>query len=152
MNHADVNDVGNRILSSENTMKSILAVLVGYLIFGASSVLLFLVAGIDPKRSPEVEFRIWSTLYGIFFALLGGYTAAAMAGRKELWHASSVAIILTLLATISLIAQPGGSSVWSQISALGFMVPAVILGGIVRLRQMKRKDAGQRTQQNSKSI
>lgn len=120
-------------------MKSIVAVLVGYLIFGASSVLLFLVAGIDPKQSPELGFRIWSTLYGIFFALLGGYTAATMAGRKELWHASSVAIILTLLATISLIAQPGGSSVWSQISALGFMVPAVILGGIVRLRQSRVK-------------
>jgi CBS-domain-containing membrane protein len=120
-------------------MKSVLAVLVGYLIFGASSVLLFLVAGIDPKQSPELGFRIWSTLYGISFALLGGYTAARIAGHKELWHASAVAIILALLAAISLIAQPSGSSIWSQIAALGFMVPAVILGGIVRSRQIKEK-------------
>ena len=133
-------------------MKSILAVLVGYLIFGLPSAALFLLSGIDPELRVELEFRIWSTLYGIFFALLGGYTAARMAGGKELWHASAVAVILALLATISLIAQPTGSSIWSQIAALRFMVPAVILGGIVRLRRMKRKDAAQRTQQNSKSI
>ena len=120
-------------------MKSVLAVLVGYLVFGASTVLLFLVAGIDPKQSPELGFRIWSTLYGIFFAFLGGYAAARVAGRKELWHASAVAGVLALLATISLIAQPTGSSIWSQIAALGFMVPAVILGGIARSRQTKEE-------------
>ncbi len=116
-----------------------LAVLVGYLIFGASSVLLFLVAGVDSKQSPELGFRIWSTLYGVFFAMLGGYMAARMASQKELWHASAVAIILALLATISLIAQPTGSSIWSQIAALGFMVPAAIIGGIVRARQIRGK-------------
>jgi hypothetical protein len=93
--------------------------------------------GVDPKQPPELGFRIWSTLYGILFALLGGYTAARIAGRKELWHTSAVAIILALLATISLIAQPTGSSVWSQIAALGFMVPAVILGGVIRIRQTR---------------
>lgn len=118
-------------------MKSILAVLVGYLIFGLSSVALFLIAGVDPKQSPELGFRIWSTLYGILFALLGGYTAARIAGHKELWHASAVAIILALIATISLIEQPTGSSVWSQIAALGFMVPAVIFGGVIRIRQTR---------------
>ena len=120
-------------------MKSILAVIVGYLIFGLSSIVLFLVAGVDPMQSPELAFRIWSTLYGIFFAFLGGYTAARMAGRKEIWHASAVAVVLALLATISLIAQPTGSSIWSQIAALGFMVPAVILGGFARSRQTKEK-------------
>jgi len=120
-------------------MKSILAVLVGYLIFGLSSVALFLLAGVDPKQPAELAFRIWSTLYGVFFALLGGYTAARMAGRREIRHASGVAIILALLATVSLIAQPTGSSIWSQIAALGFMVPAVILGGIVRVHQTREK-------------
>lgn len=149
MMHTDVSDVGHRIRcrrgrwprlhQARKTMKSLLAVLVGYLIFALSSVLLFLIAGVDPKEPAELEFRIWSTLYGVFFALLGGYTAARMAGHKELRHASMVAIILALLATISLIAQPTGSSLWSQIAALGFMVPAVILGGLVRVRQKQQK-------------
>ena len=120
-------------------MKSIFAILVGYLVFGVTSVLLFVITGADPKQSPEVGFRIWTTLYGILFALLGGYTAAKVAGQKELWHASAVAGILVLLATISLIAQPTGASVWSQIAALGFMAPAVICGGLIRVRQTRNK-------------
>jgi peptidoglycan/LPS O-acetylase OafA/YrhL len=120
-------------------MRSILAVFVGYLIFGVSSILLFLIAGVDARQTPELGFRIWSTLYGIFFAALGGYAAARIASRKELWHASAVAIILALLATISLVVQPTESSIWSQIAALGFMVPAVILGGILRTRQLRNE-------------
>jgi peptidoglycan/LPS O-acetylase OafA/YrhL len=120
-------------------MKSILAVLVGYLIFGVSSILLFLIAGVDAKQTPELGFRIWSMFYGIFFAALGGYIAARMAVQRELWHAAAVAIIMAVVVTISLIAQPGGSSIWSHIAVLGFMVPAVILGGILRTRQTMNK-------------
>ena len=121
-------------------MKSVLAVLVGYLVFGVSAILLFKVVGVDPRQEPELGFRIWSTLYGVFFALSGGYVAARIAGKKEITHASAVACILTVIATVSLIAQPGHASLWSQIAALGFMTPAAILGGLVRARQVKIKD------------
>jgi surface polysaccharide O-acyltransferase-like enzyme len=121
-------------------MKSVLAVLVGYLVFGVSAILLFTVAGVDPRQEPELGFRIWSTVYGVFFALAGGYIAARIAGKKEITHASAVACILAFLATVSLIVQPGHGSLWCQIAALGFMTPAAILGGIVRARQVKIKD------------
>jgi hypothetical protein len=119
-------------------MKSVLAVLVGYLVFGISAVFLFQVAGVDPRQEPGLGFRIWSTLYGVFFAMSGGYVAARIAGKKEITHASAVACILAVLATVSLIAQPGHGSLWSQIAALGFMTPAAVLGGFVRARQVKR--------------
>jgi surface polysaccharide O-acyltransferase-like enzyme len=121
-------------------VKSVLAVLVGYLVFGISAILLFQVAGVDPQQEPQFGFRIWSTLYGVFFALAGGYIAARIAGKKEVTHASAVACILAVIATVSLIAQPGHGLLWSQIAALGFMTPAAILGGVVRARQVRIKD------------
>jgi hypothetical protein len=120
-------------------MKSLLAVLVGYLVFGVPTIILFTVAGVDPRQEPELGFRIWSTVYGVFFAFAGGYVAARIAGRKEVIHAIAVACLLAFLATVSFIMQPGHGSLWSQIAALGFMTPAVILGGVLRARQMKNK-------------
>jgi peptidoglycan/LPS O-acetylase OafA/YrhL len=121
-------------------MKSVLAVLTGYLVFGVSAIFLFQVAGVDPQQEPGLGFRIWSTVYGVFFALAGGYVAARIAGRKEITHASAVACILVVIATVSLVAQPGHGSLWSQIAALGFMAPAAIFGGVLRARQMNVKD------------
>ena len=119
-------------------MKSVLAVLLGYFVFGASAILLFKVSGVDPQQEPDVVFRIWSTLYGMIFASSGGYLAARIAGKKEITHASAVACILAVIATVSLVAQPGYGSMWSQIAALGFMTPATVLGGILRARQVRR--------------
>jgi len=117
-------------------MKSILAVLSGYLVFGLSSIALFMVSGVDPRQEPELGFRIWSTVYGTAFALLGGYIAARFAGKYELRHASAMAAVVGLIATVSLVAQPGHMSTWSQIAALGFMVPGAVLGGLIRARQV----------------
>ena len=116
-------------------MKSILAVLVGYLVFGISAVLFFQVAGVDPRQQPGIGFRIGSTVYGVFFALLAGYTAARIAGKNEIRHSIGVACILALLAAISILAQPGLESHWSQFSALILMAPAAVLGGWLRTRQ-----------------
>jgi hypothetical protein len=121
-------------------MKSVLAVLMGYLVFGVSTIFLFAVVGVDPQQEPEIGFRIWSTIYGVFFAVAGGYVAARIAGKREVSHASAVGCILAFLATASLIAQPGHGSLWSQIAALRFMTPATILGGVIRARQAKAKE------------
>ena len=119
-------------------MRSVLAVLLGYLVFGVSALILFKVSGVDPRQEPGLGFRIWSTLCGVFFAFSGGYLAARIAGKKEITHAGAVACLLALIATVSLIAQPGHGSLWSQIAALGFMTPAAVLGGVLRARQIPR--------------
>jgi hypothetical protein len=121
-------------------MRSVVAVLVGYLVFGVTAFLLFQLSDVDPRQEPELGFRIWSTLYGIFFALSGGYCAAWIAKTREIAHASAVACVLGVIATVSLIAQPGHGSLWSQIAALGFMVPAAILGGVLRSQQVKNQN------------
>ncbi len=118
-------------------MKSVLAVLIGYAIFGVSAVLLFQLAAVDPHQIPSLGFRIGSIVYGILFAFLAGYAGAHIAGKAEMKHASGVAAIIALLAVISIIAQPGLESHWSQYSALILMAPAAIAGGWFRKRQTK---------------
>ena len=116
-------------------MKSLLAVLIGYLVFGISAVVLFQVAGVDPHQQPGIGFRIGSTVYGVFFAILAGYSAARIAGKNEIKHSVGVACIIALLAGISILAQPRIESHWSQYSALILMAPAATLGGWLRTRQ-----------------
>jgi peptidoglycan/LPS O-acetylase OafA/YrhL len=118
-------------------MKSVLCVLIGYLVFGVSAVVLFQIAGVDPRQEPEIGFRIWSTVYGMFFAVLAGYVAARTAGKKEIKHSVAVACVMAVIATVSLIGQPGHGSLWSQIAVLGSMVPAAIVGGVLRTRQLR---------------
>ncbi len=120
-------------------MKSVLSVLIGYLVFGVSTIVLFQLVGVDSRQEPEIGFRIWSTVYGMFFAALAGYLAARIAGKKEIKHSVAVACIMAVIATVSLIAQPGHGSLWSQIAVLGFMVPATIVGGVLRAQQLRAR-------------
>lgn len=124
-------------------MKSLLAILIGYLVFGVSAVLLFQVAGVDPHKQPGLGFEIGSTIYGVFFALLAGYAAAHIAGKAEIQHSIGVACILAFLAGISMLAQPGLDSYWSQEGALILMAPSAVLGGWLRKRQARKSDSKQ---------
>jgi hypothetical protein len=125
-----------------NVARSIGAVLSGYLLFALSAVLLFHFAGRDPHAPGSRAFIVLTTIYGILFAALGGYVAAWIAGRLELLHVAVLSCVVALLALISLITELGKGSVWSQVAALLFMAPAVMLGGMVRLK--KRDEAGDR--------
>jgi hypothetical protein len=121
------------------TLRAFLAVLVGYLIFGFSAVLLFQLAHVDPHQQPGIGFMIGSTVYGVVFAIAAGFTAAHIAGKRKLLNAGVVACIIALLALVSIFAQPGLPSYWSQIAAIVFMAPASILGGWIRARRAGTK-------------
>jgi len=120
-------------------MRSLLAVLVGYLVFGISAVALFQLAHVDPHQVPGVGFMIGSTLYGVFFAIAAGYTAARMGRHKEMLHSGAVAGIIALLALVSILAQPGLPSYWSQITAIVFIAPTALVGGWLRARQTREQ-------------
>src|SRR3954470_6027016 len=118
-------------------VKSIAGVVVGYLLFAVSAVLLFQLAGRDPHAEQPMGFVVFSVLYGMAFAAAGGFVAATIAARKPRQHAAAVALILAIGASASLLAQPGAGSRWSQVTALIFMAPAALAGGFVRSRQVE---------------
>ena len=118
-------------------VKSIAGVLVGYLVFAVSAVLLFWATGRDPHREQGIGFVVFSVVYGIAFAAAGGFVAGTIAARKPRQHAAAVALILAIGASASLLAQPGAGSRWSQLTALIFMAPAALAGGFVRSWQVE---------------
>lgn len=110
-------------------MRSVAAVVAGYLVFGISTAAMFALGGQDPLRPAPVLFMIVSTVLGILAAALGGWVGARLAPFQPRRHAAAVAILLGTIALVSLVLHPAGSPVWSPIAALCLMAPAAYAGG-----------------------
>ena len=115
-------------------LRSIVAVVAGYAVFGASAAILFPLTGRDPHAPAPMTFLIFTTMYGIVFATAGGYAASAIALRKPRVHAAIVGALIAVGAVVSLLAAPGDAR-WSQLAALLLMAPAAAAGGMLRRRQ-----------------
>lgn len=113
-------------------MKSVLAVLAGYVVFGLSAAMLFQLTGQAPHAEVSLPFMVWTTVYGMVFALVAGYVAAALAPSRPRLHAVIVALLIALSAVGSFVASPAGTSKWSQVAALVCIAPCAALGGRVR--------------------
>jgi hypothetical protein len=112
-------------------LRSIVAVVAGYAVFGASAAILFPLTGRDPHAQAPMTFVIWTSVYGIVFAAAGGYAAAAIAPRKRRVHAAIVGALIAVGAAVSLVAAPSDAR-WSQLAALFLMAPAAAAGGMLR--------------------
>jgi hypothetical protein len=113
---------------------SVVAVIAGYAIFAVSAGALFYLSGQDPHGEATVPFMIVAVVYGVAFALSGGYVSGWIASRSPFTHGLIVAGILALGAGISLLATVGNGPIWSQLTALTAMAPAAALGGYLRGR------------------
>jgi hypothetical protein len=113
-------------------LRTIAGIIVGYLIFAISAYLFFRLEHVDPHAPASLGFEVFAVVYGIVFALLGGYLGTAIAARRTMWVAVAIAAIMAAGALASLVAT--GIN-WSPIAALVFMVPAAVTGGWLCLRQ-----------------
>ena len=116
--------------------RSVIAVIVGYLIFALSAFAFFQISGQPPHQAAPVPIMIGSIAFGMGFALLGGFVAAWLARRRPLAHGAAVAAVLALGAALSLLNTMGTGAVWSQVAALALMAPCAALGGWLRMRQV----------------
>ena len=117
-------------------MRSIIAVLVGFLMFSVGAVLLFNVTGRPPDIWPGAPFATFAIVYGGVFALLAGYIAARLAPRAPLLHAAAMAVLLLGVSAGSYLIQPPGASPWSLIATILVSSPAALLGGYLRHRSV----------------
>jgi len=115
-------------------MRVLAAVVTGYVIFAISAALLFQFTGHDPHITPGLGFGIFSVLYGIFFAGLGGYIAERIVPGTRAFPGMWVGCIIAVGALASLVAESGKGSTWSEISALALMAPAACAGGFIGRR------------------
>lgn len=102
-------------------------VIIGYLVFAGSAVLLFRVTHQNPHASASTTFELAAVVYGILFALLGGYIASLIGGRDDAMASKLMAILLAAVAVVSMIAAHVVA--WSQVAALAFMTPSTLIGG-----------------------
>jgi hypothetical protein len=118
-------------------LRSIVAVIIGYIIFAASAFAVFFFSGQAAHAVASVPFMAVSIASGVVFALAGGYVAGWIAGRRPLAHGVAVALVLAAGATVSLASTLGHGAVWSQIAALAVMAPSAALGGWLRGQQAR---------------
>lgn len=117
-------------------LRSVLAVIVGYMVFAVSAFAVFRVSGRAAHGDAPMSFILLTTACGIMFALLGGYVAAWLAGRAPRVHGAAVGAVLALGAAVSLASTLGHGAIWSQIAALALMAPSAVLGGMLRARSV----------------
>ncbi|HYU80466.1 MAG TPA: hypothetical protein VEK56_15860 [Vicinamibacterales bacterium] len=111
-------------------------ILLGYALFVFAAVLIFSLSGRDPHAPAEPAFMVGSIGAGVIAALAGGYLGAAVAKGSERGAGLVIAIIIAIIASISLLAQPGDAR-WSQLAALLLMSPTAFLGSVIRSRRVR---------------
>ena len=116
-------------------LRSVLAVVVGYIIFAVRGYAVFRLSGQAAHAAASMSFLLISVALGIVFAFAGGYVAGMIAGRRPLVHALTVAILIAIGAAVSLVATLSHGSVWSQVAALILIAPSAALGGRWRERR-----------------
>ena len=116
-------------------VRSAVAVVAGYLVFAASSVLLFRLAGVDPHAAaPPGTFVVGAIIYGIAFAALGGFITATLAPRKPFLHSAVLASLIWMIALVSLVLQFRTGSIWSELATVFLISPAAAAAGFARQR------------------
>ena len=110
-------------------MRTVIGVVVGYIVFGAASVMLFIMSEHQPHDPATVPFMIVATIYGMVAALVGGLIATAISGRPDGRAGAIVAIVIAIGAVISMFTVPEGGQRWSMVAAIVLMAPMAWLGG-----------------------
>jgi len=113
-------------------MRSVVAVVAGYLIFAVCSFALFRVSGHDPYAAATLGFKATVIGLGVVFAAVGGFTTGTIARRNPVAHGAALSFLIALIAAISLRALPANGHGWTQIAALIAMAPAAVLGSALR--------------------
>jgi hypothetical protein len=116
-------------------LRSVGAVIVGYLLFAIPAYAYFQITGQAPHQDAPPAVMLASAAVGVAAACLGGYTAAALAGRRPSTHGVAVALVIAVGAIASLVSTLGHGAIWSQLSALILMAPSAAIGGAIRARQ-----------------
>jgi hypothetical protein len=120
-------------------VRSVIAVIAGYLVFAVSALLLFRLSGRDPHAPAEIGFVIVTVVYGMLFATLAGFLAALLGKRFEMEHALAVASLIAALGAASLLASVKSGAIWSQLAAILIIAPCAMLGGYLRQRQLRTR-------------
>jgi hypothetical protein len=132
-------------------IRGILAVLAGIVVltlfsFGIEAAVDFLLMRMFPGALPDAaalsrnfSARLLMMAYTTFSIGLGGYVTAWIAARARIWHAAIMGAVEVALTLYVMIAAPFPEARqaprWWWIAGMILMIPAAVLGGLIRARQ-----------------
>jgi peptidoglycan/LPS O-acetylase OafA/YrhL len=116
-------------------IRSLLSLIIGYLIFAVAMLLLWMVFGYKPKDIPPDGFLVFSIFCECLFALGGGYVAALVANRKELVHTGILSGVVAVMGVLSLFWPQNELSWWANLATAFPIAPCFLLGGLMLLRK-----------------
>ena len=119
---------------TSNAVRTVLAVVIGDMIFAGGSVLLFYLAKVDPHAPALRSFILLSVVAGVVLALAGGLAAGAIGRRTDLICGMLLAAIIAVGAVVSMAGRPGQGALWSQTAAL-ISAPAALVGDRLRMKK-----------------
>ena len=119
-------------------MRTFVAVIIGELIFALSDALFFQLTGHKLHQDVSTLFMIAAAAYGIGFAIAAGYIAMWLSRRRDLAAPFALAVLIALIAFMTLMARNPGTSRWSMFATIVLMAPAAVLGGVLRERFPRR--------------
>ncbi len=117
-------------------VRSVLAVTAGFVVFAGALLVLFSISGHDPHSPASLAFIASATVYGMFFAGLGGFVAVCLAKRSKFQHAFAVAFLIAVAGAAAILGRPDRDLLWAHLVAFLVMAPMAMVGGYIRLRQM----------------
>jgi hypothetical protein len=125
-------------------VRSIIAVVTGFLFIGALSVgatflLKIAMPGALTERTESVPVLLLVTAYVAVFAVAGCYLAALLAGRNPMRHALVLGALGLVFNIIGTIDRWDTAPAWFHIISLLLVMPYAWLGG--RLREMQLRQA-----------
>jgi len=112
--------------------RTILAVIIGYLIFALSAVLLFTLANIEPHDETGYTTIVGVIAYGIVFSLIGGTITKLIASGTSLTANIILALLIAAIAAVSAYMSDGSN--YTQFAAIAIFAPASLIGGIITSR------------------
>ncbi|MEM8809644.1 MAG: hypothetical protein AAGF01_26780 [Cyanobacteria bacterium P01_G01_bin.38] len=124
-------------------MRSVVAVVVGYLTMSVTVALLFSVWLSNPTHIVNTEFMVFAAIFGLFAALGGGYVTGLAAPAAPLGHALGLAVMSAVMWGISVSRSQGQEPLWFQATNLASVLVGVLLGGYLRQRQGDSKPAAE---------
>lgn len=115
-------------------LRSVVSVIVGYLVVALATVATFAVAFPEGTR-PTTPESIALLVAGFADAVLGGYVTATIAGRSELRHAFYLGVLMVGLGLASTRQGGGAAPLWFQLGLVAVAVPGPVLGAWLRVKQ-----------------
>ena len=121
-------------------IRSILAVISGYLSFYLAMLVLWLAFGYQPKDTiPSSGFLAASVCCEALFALGSGFLIALIARRRELLHAAFLSAVFIIFGALYILLGLNHYPIWIPLAMIFLHAPAVLLGAHLRIQRVRRQ-------------